>query len=71
MDSFMNKCVIFLFVFLLIFTITMIVLYCVFQSVPDALIAAVYGFCGGECGFLALIKNCKTKHKKKNHDEST
>lgn len=34
--------------FVLIFTITMIVIFCTYQTVPDTLINAVFGLVGGE-----------------------
>ena len=33
---------------LLLFTISMIVIFCIFQSVPDTLIGCFYGVAGGE-----------------------
>ena len=46
-------------VFLLVFIIAMIVIYCVFQSVPDTLIQCVLGAGGIEAFALAAIKVSK------------
>lgn len=45
-----------------IFTIAMIILFYLFQSVPDSLIVAVFGAIFGETSALALIKTTKVKH---------
>ena len=41
------------------FTIAMIYLFYLYQSVPDSLIAAVFGVTFGECGFCTLIYKIK------------
>lgn len=43
----------------IIFTIVMIALFCLFQSVPDSLIVAVFGVTFGECGFCTLLYKIK------------
>lgn len=48
------------------FVIAMIVLFCLFQDVPDALILAVFGATFGECGCCSYI----WKHKKERQIES-
>lgn len=47
-------------VFLLLFTVTMIVIFCVKDNVPDTLITAVFTACTGECGAMAVIQGIKT-----------
>ena len=42
-------------IFILIFTITMIVVFCVFQAVPDSLIDAVFGLFTGEAVITFII----------------
>lgn len=48
-------------IFLVLFAITMIILFVLFQSTPDALIMAVFGICGFECGAMAAIQRRKTE----------
>jgi len=43
----------------ILFTLAMIYLFYLYQSVPDALIYAFFGFCGGEAYFSALIKKAE------------
>lgn len=51
--------------FLLIFTVVMIVIFCVFQSVPDTLIDAVYGLLGGEAVVTFFIWYIKKRYARK------
>lgn len=55
--------------FLIAFTITMIILFCLFQQVPDTLIECVFGALAGE-GVISFaiwwIKRKQTKEEKKN-----
>lgn len=44
---------------ILIFTITMIAVFCIFQSVPDSLIQSFFACCGSEGGFMAVIMVAK------------
>lgn len=57
----------------LIFTIIMIIVFCVKDSVPDELIIAFFAFWGVEGGAMAWIKNTDTKNlrKKSNKKENT
>lgn len=41
------------------FTVAMIFLFYLYQSVPDSLIVAVFGVTFGECGFCTLIYKIK------------
>ena len=43
-----------------LFTVGMIVLYIFTGGIPDTLCQCFYSLCGGECGFLAIIKSVKT-----------
>lgn len=52
-------------VVLLSFTVTMIVIFCEYASVPDTLITAVFAVCGGECGVMGWIKTNKDKQKQR------
>lgn len=51
--------------FLLLFTVSMIVIFCVFQSVPDSLIEAVYGLLGGEAVVTFFIWYIKKRYARK------
>lgn len=44
---------------ILTFTITMIILFCVYQSVPDTLVNCFFACCGSESGFMAVIMVAK------------
>ena len=48
---------------LAVFTIAMIIVFCVYQTVPDTLIGCVFGAITGECGFMALIKGTKERQE--------
>ena len=53
-------------IFLVLFTISMIVIFCIFQSVPDALIDAVFGLMGSEAIITFAIWWVKKKGQKDN-----
>lgn len=53
---------------ILTFTITMIVLFCVYQSVPDTLINCFFACCGSEGGFMAVIMVAKKLKEGKDED---
>ena len=57
----LNKILIVIAGALLVFTITMIVIFCKYQSVPDTLIVSFFGACTGECGLSAIIRIMKNK----------
>ena len=56
-------------IFLLCFTITMIVVFCIFQSVPDTLIEAVIQALTGETFITFLIWWLKKKAKGKERQD--
>ena len=58
-----DKILIFCTSLLLIFTITMIVIFCIYQNTPDVLIGAVFTALFGELGFCTLIYRVKYKIK--------
>lgn len=47
-----------------VFTAAMIYLYARYGGVPDTLIISFFGFCGGEAGFMGLIKCNDAKYEK-------
>lgn len=61
----MDKILIIIGVFLLIFTITMIWLFKTAYAVPDTLITCVFAALGGECGAMAWIKTNKDKQQER------
>lgn len=61
----MDKILIIIGVFLLIFTITMIWLFKTTYAVPDTLITCVFAALGGECGAMAWIKTNKDKQQER------
>lgn len=63
----LNAALIFCVVFALLFTVTMIVIFCLYQSTPDVLIGAVFAALFGELGFCTLIY--KTKYPSKKDDD--
>lgn len=48
---------------LAVFTSTMIVVFCLYQSVPDTLITCVFAALTGECGIMGWIKNNKERQE--------
>lgn len=46
----------------LIFTVVMICLFVLYQSVPNQLIVCWFSMVGGECGILGWIKTAKVKN---------
>ena len=62
-----NKILVVLGLGLLLFTILMIVIFIIKDSVPDTLITCVFAACTGEFSVLGWIKT--TKEKNKNNDE--
>lgn len=51
---------------LLAFTTIMIVLFCLFGTIPDTLVTCVFATLGGECGVLGWIKTTKERHRERN-----
>lgn len=56
-------------VFLLLFILTMIVIFCIKGEVPDTLITCVFGACTGEISIMGWIKTTKEKNKKESEDD--
>lgn len=46
-------------IMLILFTVTMIVIFCIYQTVPDSLIVAFFGAFGLEGGYCAFIHKVK------------
>lgn len=60
-----DKALIFSAIMILIFTVTMIVIFFMFQSVPDTLIVSFFGCFGLEGGYCAFIHKVKKEAKMK------
>lgn len=64
----LNKIDIFLaavFALVIAFVIAMIVVFARYQSVPDSLVAGVFGLAGGECGILGWVKSSNEKTRQR------
>lgn len=61
----LNAALIFCVIFAVLFTICMIVLFCLFQSTPDVLIGAVFAALFGELGCCTLIYRVKYRKELK------
>lgn len=66
----LDKILLILGVFIALFIITMIVIFCIYQSIPDTLVVAVLGSGGCECVMCALITLGKKKWRIKDQYES-
>lgn len=66
----LDKTLIFIAILDVIFVIAMIIIFCVYQSVPDSLVIAVFAATFGECGCCSYIwKVKKTKELQLELDE--
>ena len=59
----MDLILLLVFICLVIFTVTMVLLFQVYGSVPDTLVTCVFATLGGECGILGWIKTNKDKRQ--------
>ncbi len=67
--KFSKACTALMFASVMLFTVVMIIVYCVKGGIPDELILPFFGFWGIEGGAMAWIKNTDTKKKRgKNND---
>jgi len=55
----LKKIVVGLMIGAILFTLAMIYLYYLYQSVPDSLVYSVFGFLGGEAAISGLIKKAE------------
>ena len=63
-----NKALIFSAVMVIIFTITMIIIYCVKGTVPDSLVVSYFACFGVEGGYCAFIHKLKKQFKQEDED---
>lgn len=54
---------------LLLFTVAMIVMFCIFGAIPDTLCTCVFAALGGECGVMGWIKTAKEKNRDKKESD--
>lgn len=64
----LNKILIIIGIFLALFIITMIILFCIYQNIPDTLVVGVLGSGGTECILCAIIEIVKHKYKKEDEN---
>ena len=57
--------------FLIGFTITIIILFCIFQSTPDTLVECVFSLAGSEAIITAIIWYVKKKYGKEKTNGKT
>lgn len=50
-------------ILLVVFTVTMIVLFERYGAIPDTLCTCVFAALAGECGIMGWIKTTKERHK--------
>ena len=55
-------------VFLLMFIITLLVLYYITGAIPDTLCTCVFTICGGECGVMGWIKTTKERKRDRQYE---
>ncbi len=51
-----------------IFTVAMIVIFCVYGTIPDTLVTCWFTCIVGECGVCGWIKTTKERHKQRQWD---
>jgi hypothetical protein len=64
----MDKILIILAVFLLVFIAIMIWLYYRTEGIPDTLCSCVFAVCGGECGVMGWIKTNKDRMQDREYE---
>ena len=61
----LDKYLIIIGVFLLLFTIAMTVIFCYKYAIPDTLVASVFAICSVEGGVCGWIKNAKERKEER------
>ncbi len=67
----MDKVLIFIAFFLLVFIATMVYVYLKTGGIPDTLVASVFTICGGEFGVMGWIKTTKDKFLDKDFEKES
>lgn len=65
----MDKMLIILFITFIIFTLTMLVTFWVYGSIPDTLCSCVFAVLGGECGAMAWIRTAKDRFRERRFEK--
>lgn len=53
-----------MFIVTMIFTLAMVILFCLFQSIPDTLVTAFFGIVSIELACCGWVKNAKEKSRR-------
>ena len=64
----MDKILIALAVFLLVFVAAMLWIYLKTGGIPDTLCTCVFAICGGECGVMGCIKTTKERMREREQE---
>lgn len=64
----MNVILIIVGVTLILFTITMIIVFSRWGAIPDTLVTCVFAVCGGECGVMGWIKTTKERYRDRQYE---
>ena len=64
----MDKVLVVIAVFLLVFIAVMLWMFYVTGSIPDTLCTCVFGLCGGECTVMGWIKTTKDRHQERKYE---
>ena len=64
----MDKILIIIALFLLVFITIMIWLYYTTGGIPDTLCTCVFAACGGECGVMGWIKTTKERYRDRQYE---
>ncbi len=64
----MDKVLIIIAVFLLVFVGVLLWLYYATGAIPDTLCTCVFAICGGECGVLGWIKTNKDRQRDRKYE---
>lgn len=61
-----DKILLIMAIFIFVFVLSILIIFCIKGEEPGALIMGVFGLCAGECGFMAWIER---KDKELHDDE--
>ena len=64
----MNIVLVIIAVFLVIFVVALMWIYCKTGGIPDTLCTCVFAICGGECGVMGWIKTTKDRHRDRQYE---
>lgn len=64
----MDKVLVVIGIFLLVFVAVMLWMFYVTGSIPDTLCTCVFAVCGGECGVMGWIKTTKDRHQERQYE---